>query len=38
MLVEVGHVAPSLLRGIMGPARARARPGPTEPQEAQRCD
>lgn len=33
---EVGRVVRSLLHGIMG--RARARPGQTEPLEAQSCD
>lgn len=33
---EVGRVVRSLLHGIMG--RARARPGQTEPLEAQCCD
>lgn len=33
---RVGHVVRSLLRVIMAPARAK--PVPTEPQEAQHCD
>lgn len=34
--VLVGHVVRSLLRGIVGPTRARL--GLTDPQEAQLCD